>query len=161
LGPVLGSAWAEGGCSEAACVLRPGARLQACMTRGEPELGEPWARLMVLGLALLYLGRQDAVEATLEARPCRGACSWPQCAFRVPSTMLECRAQTCRLLQELPSFLRPGDAGEHALAWLAVPEDLCAASCARRTVRWDAASCVRGPGALASDIDQISARWGT
>ena len=38
------------------------------MLRGESELGEPWARLMVLGLALLYLGRQDAVEATLEAR---------------------------------------------------------------------------------------------
>ena len=42
--------------------------VQALMLRGESELGEPWARLMVLGLALLYLGRQDAVEATLEAR---------------------------------------------------------------------------------------------
>lgn len=42
---------------------------QALMLRGESELGEPWARLLVLGLALLYLGRQDAVEATLEARP--------------------------------------------------------------------------------------------
>jgi hypothetical protein len=58
------------------------------MTRGEPELGEPWARLMVLGLALLYLGRQDAVEATLEARPCRGAGSLPQCAVRVPGIEL-------------------------------------------------------------------------
>lgn len=45
------------------------------MLRGESELGEPWARLMVLGLALLYLGRQDAVEATLEARSCTGACA--------------------------------------------------------------------------------------
>ncbi|KAK9842343.1 hypothetical protein WJX81_007723 [Elliptochloris bilobata] len=42
------------------------AMLQALMLRGESELGEPWARLLVLGLALLYLGRQDAVEATLE-----------------------------------------------------------------------------------------------
>lgn len=45
---------------------------QALMLRGESELGEPWARLLVLGLALLYLGRQDAVEATLEARPATG-----------------------------------------------------------------------------------------
>lgn len=46
------------------------------MLRGESELGEPWARLMVLGLALLYLGRQDAVEATLEARSCTSFV-WP------------------------------------------------------------------------------------
>ena len=50
------------------------------MLRGESELGEPWARLMVLGLALLYLGRQDAVEATLEARSCQ-SCLPPSDAF--------------------------------------------------------------------------------
>lgn len=40
--------------------------LQALMLRSGPELAEPWAKLMSLGLGLLFLGRQDAVEATLE-----------------------------------------------------------------------------------------------
>ena len=46
------------------------------MLRGESELGEPWARLMVLGLALLYLGRQNAVEATLEVRSFTSSCAF-------------------------------------------------------------------------------------
>ena len=36
------------------------------MLRGESELGESWAKLMSLGLGLLFLGKQDAVEATVE-----------------------------------------------------------------------------------------------
>ena len=41
-------------------------RLQALMLRGEAELGEPWARQLALGLGLAFLGRQGAIEATLE-----------------------------------------------------------------------------------------------
>ncbi|KAK9903923.1 hypothetical protein WJX75_000553 [Coccomyxa subellipsoidea] len=40
--------------------------LQALMLRGEAELSEPWAKQMVLGLGLLFLGKQGAVEATVE-----------------------------------------------------------------------------------------------
>lgn len=38
------------------------------MLRGEAELAEPWAKQMVLGLGLLFLGKQGAVEATVEVR---------------------------------------------------------------------------------------------
>lgn len=40
--------------------------LQALMTRGEPELTTPGAKFLVLGLGLLFLGRQEDVDATLE-----------------------------------------------------------------------------------------------
>ncbi|XP_014494134.1 26S proteasome non-ATPase regulatory subunit 2 homolog A [Vigna radiata var. radiata] len=36
------------------------------MDRSESELGEPLTRLLPLGLGLLYLGKQDSVEATAE-----------------------------------------------------------------------------------------------
>ncbi|OIT00135.1 PREDICTED: 26S proteasome non-ATPase regulatory subunit 2 homolog A-like [Nicotiana attenuata] len=38
----------------------------ALMERSESELGEPFARLLPLGLGLLYLGKQESVEATAE-----------------------------------------------------------------------------------------------
>ncbi|XP_076907209.1 26S proteasome non-ATPase regulatory subunit 2 homolog A-like [Bidens hawaiensis] len=38
----------------------------ALMDRSESELGEPLVRLLPLGLGLLYLGKQDSVEATAE-----------------------------------------------------------------------------------------------
>ncbi|RDY11278.1 26S proteasome non-ATPase regulatory subunit 2-like A, partial [Mucuna pruriens] len=38
----------------------------ALMERSESELGEPLTRLLPLGLGLLYLGKQDNVEATAE-----------------------------------------------------------------------------------------------
>ena len=38
------------------------------MTRGETELIAPGAKFLVLGLALLFLGRQEDVDATLEVR---------------------------------------------------------------------------------------------
>ncbi|KIJ29120.1 hypothetical protein M422DRAFT_54344 [Sphaerobolus stellatus SS14] len=44
-----------------------GAIMQTMMERPESQLSEKWARFMALGLALLYLGRQDASDATLEA----------------------------------------------------------------------------------------------
>lgn len=36
------------------------------MLRGEADLQQPVAKLMCLALGLLFLGRQDAVEATVE-----------------------------------------------------------------------------------------------
>lgn len=51
----------------AALVLTPGmVLLQALMTRSELELSEPFAKLICLALGLLFLGKQDAVDATLE-----------------------------------------------------------------------------------------------
>ncbi|PIN03785.1 26S proteasome regulatory complex, subunit RPN1/PSMD2 [Handroanthus impetiginosus] len=38
----------------------------ALMDRNDTELGEPLARFLPLGLGLLYLGKQDSVEATAE-----------------------------------------------------------------------------------------------
>ncbi|GAA6024580.1 hypothetical protein JCM10207_008663 [Rhodosporidiobolus poonsookiae] len=40
--------------------------LQTMMEREEKELGEKWGRFLALGLALLYLGRTEASDATLE-----------------------------------------------------------------------------------------------
>lgn len=40
--------------------------LQTLMEREPSQLDEKWTRFMILGLALLYLGRQDASDATLE-----------------------------------------------------------------------------------------------
>lgn len=40
------------------------------MSRPESQLSEPGAKQLVLGLALLFLGKQDAVEATMEVREC-------------------------------------------------------------------------------------------
>ncbi|RDX54613.1 26S proteasome regulatory complex, non-ATPase subcomplex, Rpn1 subunit [Lentinus brumalis] len=39
--------------------------LQTLMERDDKQLDEKWARFMVLGLALLYLGLQDASDATI------------------------------------------------------------------------------------------------
>ncbi|KDN45708.1 hypothetical protein RSAG8_04792, partial [Rhizoctonia solani AG-8 WAC10335] len=41
--------------------------LQTLMEREESALNEKWTRFMILGLGLLYLGRQDASDATIEA----------------------------------------------------------------------------------------------
>ena len=41
---------------------------QALMGRGDLELLQPGAKLLVLGLGLLFLGRQDFADATLEVR---------------------------------------------------------------------------------------------
>lgn len=51
------------GSAEEQCV---GVALQALMTRGEPELTTPGAKFLVLGLGLLFFGRQDDADATLE-----------------------------------------------------------------------------------------------
>ena len=40
--------------------------IQALMLRGELELGSPFAKFLALGLGLLFLGRQEAVEPTVE-----------------------------------------------------------------------------------------------
>lgn len=56
------------GTAEDSCVE---AILQALMTRSEAELTQPFARFLSVGLGLLYLGKQEAVEATLEVRDSR------------------------------------------------------------------------------------------
>lgn len=43
-----------------------GTILQTLMERETAALEDKWARFMILGLALLYVGRQDASDATLE-----------------------------------------------------------------------------------------------
>ncbi len=43
-----------------------GAILQALMTRPEAQLQSPFAKFLCLGLGLLFLGKQDVVEATME-----------------------------------------------------------------------------------------------
>lgn len=43
-----------------------GTILQVLMERDDNALDEKWTRFMILGLALLYLGHQDASDATLE-----------------------------------------------------------------------------------------------
>ena len=43
--------------------------LQALMTRSEAALSGPFANLVCLALGLLFLGKQDAVDATLEVCP--------------------------------------------------------------------------------------------
>lgn len=40
--------------------------IQALMMRGELELSSPFAKFLALGLGLLFLGRQEAVEPTVE-----------------------------------------------------------------------------------------------
>ena len=44
--------------------------IQALMMRGELELSSPFAKFLALGLGLLFLGRQEAVEATVEVMVC-------------------------------------------------------------------------------------------
>ncbi len=36
------------------------------LCRGEQELSSCWAKFLVLALGMLFLGRQETVEATLE-----------------------------------------------------------------------------------------------
>ena len=40
--------------------------LQCLMMRSEADLYQPWGKFLCLGLGLLYLGKQMAIEATLE-----------------------------------------------------------------------------------------------
>ncbi len=45
--------------------------LQALMMRSEEELTKPFARFLSVGLGLLFLGKQDDADATLEVIPHR------------------------------------------------------------------------------------------
>ena len=44
--------------------------LQALMCRSEADLDSPFAKYLCLALGLLFLGKQDVVEATLEVGTC-------------------------------------------------------------------------------------------
>lgn len=61
--------------------------LQALMMRSEADLGAPGGRLMALSLALLFLGRKEAVEATVEV-----ARTLPERASKLLQTILEAAA---------------------------------------------------------------------
>ena len=50
--------------------------IQALMLRGELELGSPFAKFLALGLGLLFLGRQEAVEPTVEVSLLTGRVFW-------------------------------------------------------------------------------------
>lgn len=58
--------------------------IQALMMRGELELSSPFAKFLALGLGLLFLGKQDAVEPTVEVHRtltycCELVCSGCSC----------------------------------------------------------------------------------
>ena len=55
------------------------------MLRGEAELGDPFAKQLVLGLGLLFLGKQGAVEATVEVglQALRSFHSSEKCAMNI------------------------------------------------------------------------------
>lgn len=40
------------------------------MTRSDTHLSTPFAKMLCLGLGMLFLGKQDLVEATLEVFDC-------------------------------------------------------------------------------------------
>ena len=61
--------------------------LQALMMRSEADLSSPGGRLMSLALALLFLGRKEAVEATVEV-----ARTLPERASKLLQTTLEAAA---------------------------------------------------------------------
>lgn len=64
--------------------------IQALMMRGELELSSPFAKFLALGLGLLFLGRQDAVEPTVEV-----ALPFQTCYVRAPVAWP--RLYLCRL----------------------------------------------------------------
>jgi hypothetical protein len=50
------------------CLLLKCCITACCACRGEAELSGVWAKFLVLGLGLLFLGKQEVVEPTLEVR---------------------------------------------------------------------------------------------
>ena len=50
--------------------------------RGEAELSGCWAKFLVLGLALLFLGKQETVEPTLEVSTGHGVCGYVNIMLR-------------------------------------------------------------------------------
>ncbi|RVX09512.1 26S proteasome non-ATPase regulatory subunit 2-like A [Vitis vinifera] len=64
IGAILGLGLAYAGCQNDQEIAQ--AIIFALMDRSDSELGEPLTRLLPLGLGLLYLGKQESVEATAE-----------------------------------------------------------------------------------------------
>jgi len=67
--------------------------LQALMARNETELSEPFAKMVCLALGLLFLGKQDAVDATLE----------------VSKTFNECISKFCQVTLISLAYAGTGD----------------------------------------------------
>lgn len=95
--------------------------LQALMTRGEPELTTPGAKFLVLGLGLLFFGRQDDADATLEVCCSRSSmsckCSMHEALIAfVVSTMLMMCCWWSRCTSS--AGLTPDPAGKRQIAHL-------------------------------------------
>ena len=63
--------------------------LQALMCRSEADLDSPFAKYLCLALGLLFLGKQDLVEATLEVRRPR-KCGIEWASFRMAISEDDC-----------------------------------------------------------------------
>uniref|UniRef100_A0A383WPA2 26S proteasome non-ATPase regulatory subunit 2 homolog n=1 Tax=Tetradesmus obliquus TaxID=3088 RepID=A0A383WPA2_TETOB len=95
------------------------ALLTALMSRGETELSGVWAKFLVLGLGLLFLGKQEVVEPTLEIAKTLAECvsKYAQvvldgCAYAGSGNVLK--------VQELLALCGEHIETEEAAAWKAV-----------------------------------------
>lgn len=69
--------------------------LQALMTRSEIELTQPFARFLSVALGLLFLGKQDAADATLEVELpiCNKVCSLVTTVLSFTSSRIRSRGE--------------------------------------------------------------------
>eukprot|EP00898_Chlorokybus_atmophyticus_P005084 jgi/Chlat1/5577/Chrsp369S05360 len=67
--------------------------VQALMERSETELQDPFAKLLCLGLGLLFLGKQDAADATVE----------------VAKTLHDCISKHCQIVLETCAYANSGN----------------------------------------------------
>ncbi|XP_073312319.1 26S proteasome non-ATPase regulatory subunit 2 homolog A-like [Primulina huaijiensis] len=103
----------------------------ALMDRSESELGEPLTRLLSLGLGLLYLGKQESVEATAEVsktfnEKIRKHCDMTllSCAYAGTGNVLKVQhflGQCAHHLEKGESYQGPAVLG---IAMVAMAEDL-------------------------------------
>uniref|UniRef100_A0A5B6YM08 26S proteasome non-ATPase regulatory subunit 2 homolog n=1 Tax=Davidia involucrata TaxID=16924 RepID=A0A5B6YM08_DAVIN len=103
----------------------------ALMDRSESELGEPLTRLLPLGLGLLYLGKQESVEATAEVsktfnEKIRKYCDMTllSCAYAGTGNVLKIQHLLGQCEQHLEKDATHQGAAVLGLAMVAMAEDL-------------------------------------
>ncbi|XP_059659806.1 26S proteasome non-ATPase regulatory subunit 2 homolog A [Cornus florida] len=103
----------------------------ALMDRSESELGEPLTRLLPLGLGLLYLGKQESVEATAEVsktfnEKIRKYCDMTllSCAYAGTGNVLKVQHLLGQCGQHLEKDATHQGAAVLGLAMVAMAEDL-------------------------------------
>ncbi|KAA8526343.1 hypothetical protein F0562_008454 [Nyssa sinensis] len=103
----------------------------ALMDRSESELGEPLSRLLPLGLGLLYLGKQESVEATTEVsktfnEKIRKYCDMTllSCAYAGTGNVLKVQHLLGQCEQHLEKDATHQGAAVLGLAMVAMAEDL-------------------------------------